>query len=84
MPSRGILSSQSSDLTPHVSQIYLNYETMENHLTTMQDVLAAEHEDHRETRESIDAFDTQMQALMVVRNKNTFLTFITFSDIYVF
>ncbi len=28
-------------------------------------------------------FHAQMQAFMVVRNKNTFIAFITFSDIYV-
>jgi hypothetical protein len=30
MPPRGNSSSQSSGLTPHVSQIDLNYEVMEN------------------------------------------------------
>jgi hypothetical protein len=48
-----------------------------------QDVLVAEQEDHRDTRESMYAFNAQMQAFMAVRNKNTFITFITFSDIYV-
>jgi hypothetical protein len=48
-----------------------------------QDVLAAEQKDHRETRESLNAFNTQIQVFMVVRNKNTFITFVTFSDIYV-
>jgi hypothetical protein len=46
-------------------------------------VLAAEQEDHRETRESLAAYNAQMKAFMVVRNKNTFVAFITFSDIYV-
>jgi hypothetical protein len=41
-------SSSSSGLTPRVSQIHLNYETMENQLITTQDVLAAKQEDHRE------------------------------------
>jgi hypothetical protein len=48
----------------------------------MQDVLAAEQEYHRDTRESLNAFNAQMQAFMMVRNKNTFVAFITFSDIY--
>jgi hypothetical protein len=33
-----------------VSQIPLNYETMENELKTTQDVLVTEQEDHRDTR----------------------------------
>jgi hypothetical protein len=56
---------------------------MENQLKTTQDVLAVEQEDHRDTRESLNAFNAQMQAFMVVRNNNTFIDFITFSDIYV-
>jgi hypothetical protein len=55
-------SFTSSGLTPRVSQIYLNYESMENQLRMTQDVLAAEQEDHRETRESVNAFNTQIQA----------------------
>jgi hypothetical protein len=34
---------------PRVSQIHLNYESMENHLRTTQDVLAAEQEGHKQT-----------------------------------
>jgi hypothetical protein len=49
MPLRGSSSSQSTGLTPRVSQIHLNYEAMENQLSTMKDVLTAEQEDHRET-----------------------------------
>jgi hypothetical protein len=49
MSPRGSSLSQSSGLTPHVSQIHLNYEEMENQYRTTQDVLAAEQEDHRET-----------------------------------
>jgi hypothetical protein len=56
---------------------------MQNELRSTQDVLVAEQEDHRETRESVNAFNTQIQAFMMVRNKNTFTTFLTFSDIYV-
>jgi hypothetical protein len=55
---RGSLSSQSSGLTSHVSQIHLTYEAMENQLRKMQDMLAAEQEDCRETRESFNAFHT--------------------------
>jgi hypothetical protein len=50
----------SSDLTPRVSQIHLNYEAMENHLRMTQDVLAGEQKDHRETRESVNAFNSQI------------------------
>jgi hypothetical protein len=49
MPLRQSSSSTSSNLTPCVSQIHLNYESMENHLRTTQDVLVAEQEDHGET-----------------------------------
>jgi hypothetical protein len=83
MPSRRSSSSTSSGLTPRVSHIHLNYDAMENQLRTMQDVLAAEQEDHRDTRELVYAFNSQMQAFMAVRNKNIFIAFITFSDIYV-
>jgi hypothetical protein len=83
MPPRRSSSSTSSGLTPRVSQIHLNYEAMENKLKTMQDVLTAEQEDHRHTRESLSAFNAQMQVFMAVRNKNTFISFITFSDNYV-
>jgi hypothetical protein len=67
-------------LTCRASQIHLKYEMMENQLKMTQGVLAVEQEDHRDTRESVYALNTQMQAFMAVRNKNTF---ITFSDIYV-
>jgi hypothetical protein len=83
MPLRGSSSSQSSGLTPRVSQIHLNYEAMENQFRTTQDMLAVEQEDHRDTQESLNALNTQMQEFMVVRNLNTFIAFITFSDIYV-
>jgi hypothetical protein len=43
------LSSTSSGLMPHVPQIQLNYEVMENQLRTAQDVLAVEQENYRET-----------------------------------
>jgi hypothetical protein len=49
--------STSSGLTPRVSQIHLNYESMENQLRTTQEVLAVEQEDHRETQESVSAFN---------------------------
>jgi phage regulator Rha-like protein len=57
---------------------------MQNELRSTQDVLVAEQEDHRETRESVNAFNTQIQAFMMVRNKNTSTVFLTFSDIYVY
>jgi hypothetical protein len=56
---------------------------MENQLRTTQDVLMAEQEDHRETQELVNAFNAWMQVFMVIRNKNTFIAFITFRDIYV-
>jgi hypothetical protein len=75
--------STSFGLTAHVSQIHLTYESLENQLRTTQNVLVEEQEDHRETRESVNAFNTQIQAVMMVRNKNKFIAFLTFSDIYV-
>jgi hypothetical protein len=84
MPLRGSSSFQSSCLTPCVSKIHLNYEAMKNQLRTTQDVLTVEQEDHTETQESLAAYNAQMQAFMVIRNKNTFVVFITFSGIYVF
>jgi hypothetical protein len=56
---------------------------MENQLRMTQDVLAAEQEDHRETRESVNAFNAQIQAFMTVRNNNKLIAFLAFSDIYV-
>jgi hypothetical protein len=79
----GSSSSQSSGITPRISQIHLNYEAMENQLKPTQDMLAVEQEDHRATRESLAAYNAQMQSFMAVRNKNTFIAFITFSDMYV-
>jgi hypothetical protein len=73
----------SCGLTPHVSQIHLNYEAMENQLRTTRDVRVMEQEDHRETRESVNAFNSQIHAFMAVRNNNTLIAFITISDIYV-
>jgi hypothetical protein len=69
IPPRRSSSSTPSSLTPHVSQIHLNYESMENQLRTTQDMLAAEQEDHRETRESVYAFNAYILAFMIVRNK---------------
>jgi hypothetical protein len=69
MPPRRSSSSMSSGLTPRVSQMHLNYESMQDEL--------------REMRESVNDFNTQIQAFMVVRNKNAFISFLTFSDIYV-
>jgi hypothetical protein len=69
MSSRRSSSSTSSDLTPCVFQMHLNYELMQDEL--------------REMQESINDFNTQIQAFMAVRNKNTFIAFLTFSDIYV-
>jgi hypothetical protein len=56
---------------------------MENQLRMTQDVLAAEQEDHRETRESVNAFNAQIQAFMTVRNNNKLIAFLALSDIYV-
>jgi hypothetical protein len=41
---RGSSSSQSSNIMPHVSQINLNYEVMENQLKAMQGTLTVEQE----------------------------------------
>jgi hypothetical protein len=59
MPPRRSSSSSSSGLMPRVSQMHLNYESMQNEL--------------RETRELVNDFNTQIQLFMVVRNKNTFI-----------
>jgi hypothetical protein len=69
MPPRRSSSSTSSGLTPHVSQMHLSFESMQDELG--------------ETRESVNDFNVQIQAFMAVRNKNTFIAFLTFSDIYV-
>jgi hypothetical protein len=42
MPPRGSSSFQSSSLTPHVSQIHLNYEALKNQFRTTQDMLTVE------------------------------------------
>jgi hypothetical protein len=80
---RRSLSSTSSSLTPLVSQIHLNYESVENDLRTTKDVLAVEQENHRVTRESVNTFNAQKQAFLTVRNKNKFIAFLIFSYIYV-
>jgi hypothetical protein len=36
-----------------------------------------------ERQESVNAFNASIKAFMVLRNKNTFIGFLTFSDIYV-
>jgi hypothetical protein len=56
---------------------------MENQLRMTQDVLAAEQEDHRKIQELVNAFNAQIQVFMVVRNNNTFISFLTFSAMYV-
>jgi hypothetical protein len=83
MSPRGSSSSQSSGLMIRVSHVHLNSEAMENQLRMTQDILTAEQEDHRETWESLAAYNAQMQAFTALRNKNTFVSFITFSDTYV-
>jgi hypothetical protein len=82
MPPRGSLSSQSSSIMPRVSQIHLNYESKENQLRATPDMLTAK-QDHRATLDSLAAYNAQMQAFMMIKNKNTFITFIIFSDMYV-
>jgi hypothetical protein len=69
MPPRQSSSSSASGLTLCVSQMHLNYESMQDEL--------------RETQELLNDFNAQIQTFMVVRNKNTFIAFLTFSDIYV-
>jgi hypothetical protein len=82
MPSKGS-SSQSSSLTPHVFQIHVNYERMENYLRVMQDVLMVEREDNRAMSDLWATYNAHMQVFMVVRKKNTFVAFLTFRDMYV-
>jgi hypothetical protein len=83
VPLRRSSSSTSSGLMPHVSQIHLNYEAMKNDLRMTKDVLAVEQENHRVTRESVNTFNAQIQAFLTVKNKNKFIAFLIFSDIYV-
>jgi hypothetical protein len=56
---------------------------MGNQLRTTQGVLTVKQENHRETRESVNAFNAQIETFMAVRNKNTFIAFLIFSDFYV-
>jgi hypothetical protein len=58
MPLRRSSSSTSSGLTPCVSHINLNYESMENQLRTTLEMLAVKQEEHRETRELVNAFNS--------------------------
>jgi hypothetical protein len=69
MPLRRSLSSTSSGLTPCVSQLHLNYKSMQDEL--------------REMQESVNDFHAQIQVFLVVRNKNIFIAFLTCSDIQV-
>jgi hypothetical protein len=79
MRSRGSSSSQSSSLTPRVSQIHLNYDRVEEQLKAKQDELAVEREASRAMRNSLAAYNAQMQVFMAVRKKNNFIAFLTFS-----
>jgi hypothetical protein len=79
---RGSSSSQSSGIMPCVSQIHMNYEGLENQLKATLDVLTVEQGDHRATQELLATDNVIMQEFMEVRNKNTFIVFITFSDMY--
>jgi hypothetical protein len=56
---------------------------MENDLRTIKDVLAVEQEKHRVTRELVNTFNAQIQVFLTVINKNKFIGFLTFSDLYV-
>jgi hypothetical protein len=79
---RGSSSSQSSGIMSCVSQIHMNYEGLENQLKATLDVLTVEQGDHRATQELLATDNVIMQEFMEVRNKNTFIVFITFSDMY--
>jgi hypothetical protein len=57
---------------------------MENHLKMTQETLAAEQEEYRETQELVNVFNAHIQAFVTVRNKNAFIAFLIFSDIYVY
>jgi hypothetical protein len=83
VPLRRSSSSTSFGLMPRVSQIHLNYEAMKNDLRMTKDVLPVEQENHRVTRESVNTFNAQIQAFLTVKNKNKFIAFLIFSDIYV-
>jgi hypothetical protein len=83
MPLKGSSSQSSFGLMPHVSQIHLNYGRVQEELRSTQDKLAAGREANRETRDLLASYNVQMQAYIAVRMKNTFLTFLAFSDMYV-
>jgi hypothetical protein len=46
--------------------------------------LAAERKASRVMRDFLATYNAHMQAFMVVRKKNTFVTFLIFSDMYVY
>jgi hypothetical protein len=83
LPSKGSNSSQSSGLMPRVSQIHLNYDRVQDQLRATQDKLATEREDNTATRDSWATYNAHMQMFMLVRNKNTFVAFLSISDMYV-
>jgi hypothetical protein len=62
-----------------VSQIHLNYDRVEEQLKAKQDELAVEREASRAMRNSLAAYNAQMQVFMAVRKKNNFIAFLTFS-----
>jgi hypothetical protein len=82
MPLMGSSSQSSSGLMPCVSQIHLDYSRVQEELRAMQDELEVERKANRAMRDLLASYNTQMQAFMVVRKKNTFLPFLSFSDMY--
>jgi hypothetical protein len=52
---------------------------VEEQLKAKQDELAVEREASRAMRNSLAAYNAQMQVFMAVRKKNNFIAFLTFS-----
>jgi hypothetical protein len=83
MSSKGSFFHSSSGLTPHVSQIHLDYNRMEGQLRATQDELTTEKEANRAMRDLWASYNTQMQAFVAVRKKDIFVAFLIVSDMYV-
>jgi hypothetical protein len=64
MPSRGSSSQSSSNLTPRISQIHLDYNRVQEELRATREELATERETNRLTRDEFSSFNAQMQAFV--------------------
>jgi hypothetical protein len=83
MSLKGSSPQSSSSVMPHSSKIHLDYSMVEQELRQMREEMAVERETNRMTQDYLTSYNAQMQAVVSVRKKNTFLAFIAFSVIYV-